>query len=772
MSLDRCSFAACLALLTAALAAPAAPARAAEDDEMSFELVEIDPEEEARRASARKRLMRPTSFVDLGFLWNSRDDFKLGDFTGLEDAGFEALGAFDLDFRAAWDAERPWYARATGQNLGLRSRFVSGEVGVAGLVGLAIQYDEIPHFESDSFFTPYRGAGGGTLTLPAGWVAGNTPADLAALGANLRSRDIQHERENLRASLDLVLPFGLDLDLRWRREVKDGVKITAGVLGSNGGNPRAALLPEPVDHTTDQGDVILRWGNERGQVQLGYHLSLFNQHDESLTWQSAFTAVGGFNAWDPSAGFAAGGQGRKGTAPDNQFHQVRLSGGVKLPRNTRFSLDAARGWMLQDETFLPYTVNPTLAASITSPLPNSDFDGRIESTVVNARLDSRPIPRVRLQASLRWDDRNDESSRDVYLYIPGDVAPQGNLAGATARANRTYSYERLEARTDARFDLGWRTELFGGYEYEQIERTYSDADETHEHATRLGLRSRPIRRANFRFEWQRSERFGEDYDASASFLAGLSQERVATLSGIGLFENHPLLRRSFLTDRERNRFTAALQLTPHETFQLGFTVDRIDDEYPDTTLGLLRSQSSTWSADLAFFPCEALSLHAFYSFEDYRTKQRGHAFNGNAVAVQQADLRRRWLARDTDAVDTAGFGFDGSFWDGRIEIDGDYVYTRARGTIDTSTITPPLASSNPNFPDATSRLHGATVGARYRWNDWLSFRLGYQFEKLDVDDWALENVTPTTLADILTDGRRETEYSAHLVGFSVRYEYR
>ena len=163
MSLDRCSFAACLALLTAALAAPAAPARAAEDDEMSFELVEIDPEEEARRASARKRLMRPTSFVDLGFLWNSRDDFKLGDFTGLEDAGFEALGAFDLDFRAAWDAERPWYARATGQNLGLRSRFVSGEVGVAGLVGLAIQYDEIPHFESDSFFTPYRGAGGGTL---------------------------------------------------------------------------------------------------------------------------------------------------------------------------------------------------------------------------------------------------------------------------------------------------------------------------------------------------------------------------------------------------------------------------------------------------------------------------------------------------------------------------------------------------------------------------------------------------------------------------------
>ena len=41
-----------------------------------------------------------------------------------------------------------------------------------------------------------------------------------------------------------------------------------------------------------------------------------------------------------------------------------------------------------------------------------------------------------------------------------------------------------------------------------------------------------------------------------------------------------------------------------------------------------------------------------------------------------------------------------------------------------------------------------------------------------MDDWALENVTPTTLADILTDGRRETEYSAHLVGFSVRYEYR
>lgn len=752
-------------LLAGALLLVAAPdARAQDDDEFSFELEEIDPEEQARRDALRERLMRPTSFVDLGVWWNSRDDFKWGDFIGHEDSGFEVLGAVDLDFRAAWDAELPWYARTRGQNLGLRSRFVSGEYGIQGLVGLDIQYDEIPHYETESFFTPYRGTGGGFLTLPGGWVRGAQPATFPTLAADLRSQDIQHERENLRTSLSLVLPLDLEMDFKWRREVKDGVKITSGILGSTGGNPRAALLPEPVDYTTDQGDVTLRWGNDTGQVELGYHISLFNQHDETLTWQNAFLPAGG---WDDDPAF-----GRKGTAPDNQFHQIRFSGGVQLPLTSRFTLDVARGWMIQDETFLPFTINPDLMAPV--PLPNSDFDGRIESTVINARFDSRPFERLRFRTSLRYDDRNNESSRDVYLYVPGDVVDQGTITDAIARVNRPYSYELFESRTDLTVDLGWRTKLFGGYEYEEIERDYSEVDQTHEHITRVGLRSQPIRQASLRVEWEHAERFGEDYDGRASFLAGLSPAHIATLGPaiLDFFENHPLLRRPFLTDRDRDRYTAALQLMPHEMVQIGFSADIVDDDFEDTTIGLLRRRGQIYSADVSVFPCADLALHAFYTYEDYRTKQRGHSFRGFAAAADQANLNRRWLARDTDSVDTAGAGFDWTFLDGRIELDGDYVYTRAKGTIDTSTISPPLASSDPNFPDAETHLHGASVGARFRLNDMLSFRLGYYFEKLDVDDWAFENVEPATVNNVLLDGRRETEYTAHLIGLSMRLEYR
>ena len=71
--------------------------------------------------------------------------------------------------------------RIKGIDLGLETRSLSAEVGVAGKFQINFGYDELRRNRSDSYQTPYNGAGTNTLTLPATWLV---PTVAASGGAN------------------------------------------------------------------------------------------------------------------------------------------------------------------------------------------------------------------------------------------------------------------------------------------------------------------------------------------------------------------------------------------------------------------------------------------------------------------------------------------------------------------------------------------------------------------------------------------------------------
>jgi hypothetical protein len=64
--------------------------------------------------------------------------------------------------------------------------------------------------------------------------------------------------------------------------------------------------------------------------------------------------------------------------------------------------------MTQDETFLPYTINSSLP---TQPLPASSLDGSVDTLTGNLRFTSTPIEEVRINASLSYNDRNNQHPR-------------------------------------------------------------------------------------------------------------------------------------------------------------------------------------------------------------------------------------------------------------------------------------------------------------------------------------------------------------------------
>jgi hypothetical protein len=95
--------------------------------------------------------------------------------------------------------------------------------------------------------------------------------------------------------------------------------------------------------------------------------------------------------------------------------------------------------------------------------------------------------------------------------------------------------------------------------------------------------------------------------------------------------------------------------------------------------------------------------------------------------------------------------------------------SRAKDSIDVN-VGPALTPGAP-FPDATTWLHDVGVQAEVRIYDRLRARVGWLYERLDVDDWAREAVGPATIGEVLALGQENPDYGAYLVAMSLAYEF-
>jgi hypothetical protein len=84
---------------------------------------------------------------------------------------------------------------------------------------------------------------------------------------------------------------------------------------------------------------------------------------------------------------------------------------------------------------------------------------------------------------------------------------------------------------------------------------------------------------------------------------------------------------------------------------------------------------------------------------------------------------------------------------------------------------PALGAAARSFPDAISRLHNVRLGLEYRLRDNMTFRTEYSFEKYSQSDWSTDNVGLQTMAEVATIGDQLPDYKAHLISWSVVYNF-
>jgi MtrB/PioB family decaheme-associated outer membrane protein len=703
------------------------------------------------------------STVELGLLYNSDEDYYFGDFRGTEDGHLFLLGNLDLRGRRTFDSGSTRYWRLRASNLGIDSRILRFEYGRQGKFNLFLDYDQIPKLQSDTGYKFMGGDGGTGMTLPAGWVAATTPAGMTELSSSLRDLEVDHERRDLGVGFSFLFNEDWSVSSQFNHETKKGTKTMAGLIAVTGGNPRAALFPSPINYATNQFDLGFERATEKAQFQINYYNSRFNNRDDSVTWQNPYASPGG---WDPAAAYPTG-VGQKALPPDNQFHQVSLAAGYDLPARSRVTFNAAFGRMTQDETFLPYTINPAL--TVTTPLPRTSLDGEINTTVMDLRLISRPIEDLTLNAHYRYDDRDNESSHDTYIYIPSDATDQGAIDESRARINHPVSLTKTEFGLGGRYRIAKATHLSLDYKHERVERTFAEVDNTHENEIRAKLQTRPLRNLTLGLKAGGARRDASSYRHNLPYLTGHSPEYIALQSGVGLWENHPLLRRFYLWDRDKLDLGAFATWMPMERLSFSLNARNVKEDFDDPVIGLKDRTGTNITLDASFSPMEYLTAHAFYSFDQMKYGQNGWYFQGFAKAAQASDPDRRWSTNNKDRTNTLGFGFNWAAIKDKLDVEFDYLYVKSNESTDTNE-GPALGASVP-FPDTVSRLHNLRVGVDYALRENMTFKLGYLFEKFDRSDWAYSGVDPATMSQVISLGETTPDDSNHMLTWSIVYKF-
>lgn len=694
--------------------------------------------------------------IEVGGGWSSKDSFKFGEYTGLTDRGPFIIGNISMLKRDAWDGDSTNYWSIRGTDLGLSSRALAVEFGRQGSFKLHFDYDQIPKNQIGDARSPYISMNGGSrLILPPGWVPNDRDARaLVGLDGSLPTLQITHERTKYGGG------FTVNLDKHWSvksnatRELKEGNRTTSGIFGSNGGNPAGALIAEPIDYRTDTYDLGINYVDKKAQFTLNYNLSQFRNNKTTLQFQNPFDSTRWSTPYTSFPGF-----GQMDLPPANQAHRVSFVGGYKINNKTRVTANLEYGKLTQDALFSAYTIDPNVA--ITIPMLRDSLEGELINTTARLAMTSRFSSKMNLRLSYRYQNRDNNTPRDVFVRIPNESATQGTIDGSNARINMPYSRKQHQIDGALGYRLSSKTKLDFSYQYKQTERDYQEVSKNTENKLTAKLRARSSSKLSGWLGVEYATRRGSDYIDNEAFLVSHNADHDPDE-----FENHPLVRKFFMANRDRLKLKGSATFVASETVMLYLLGHYAKDDYKDTIIGLKESSNASITLDASFEPVDDLSAHAFVTYEKYSYDQAGYGRRGGQP-VDELEAKS-WYLGTGDKIATIGVGFDYNPDKEPFSFDFDYTYSSA--VTDYGFDAGPDLSFEP-LPDLTTKVHNITLRGDYEMTDSLTLRLRYFFEKNDTTDFALDGIDVNSMQYIVGLGNQAPNYSVHVLGVSTVFRF-
>jgi MtrB/PioB family decaheme-associated outer membrane protein len=435
----------------------------------------------------------------------SASSFKFGEYNGLQNSGPFGIVNFDLNGGAAYDSKSTWRWRATGSNVGLEDRNLSLEFGKQGRFQFLFVYDELLANRSDTFQTPYLGAGSNNLTLPSNWIKPVVP-QLSATALNLRGLDPTAGSGSVYNSAGVLTPptaaqlatlahiiatdvpdfhnvylstkrtrgdalfiyspnDEIDIPASFSYEHKGGNKALGAVSSQVSEN--AIIMPYKVDWNTTQASAGVNYKKKKLFVSAAYYGSFFHNNVSTMTWQDVA---------DPTKSATLGEE------PSNQFNQFLITAAYKIRGTVKLVVAGSYGRSTQDQAF----VNPTTAQNgqLAFGLPRTSLGGLVVNSMFSAKLTAKRGKKWDFIVDYKFYDRDNQTPVSIYLFQDANESKSGtspfaginglpaNL-GSNTNIYNNRAYSRLSNQVDAQaeYNLAKSQYLQFGYDWEKIERS-------------------------------------------------------------------------------------------------------------------------------------------------------------------------------------------------------------------------------------------------------------------------------------------------------------
>lgn len=694
------------------------------------------------------QLTKPESSVSIGIGNWSADRRQQGIYDGMRDEG--TYVSADVNLVKRDDATGTWYSLA-GRNLGLDTRELRLDYLRQGNAGIFLEYSKTPRDNPNTIRTGQQGIGSPNMTVSG--PAGTFPIRDVTLGT---------EREATQLGIYKNLMPSLDLNVTFKNEDKTGTRHAG--LGS-----QPYFVAEPIDSTTRQLDVILDHSGDRLQLSGGYSGSWYRTANDLLL----VTNPGAATVAAPN-GTASNPRLVPLSQPlDNQAHQIFLDGGYSFNPVTRATFKAAYTRATQDETLPTWGLAAPNNRFVGAP---SSIDGRIDTTLVQVGLTSRPLPKLSVLASLRYQDVDDKTP------VVGLVG--SNATGVATVHNTPHSITTKSGKLEATYLLPERFSLTGGIDRSQQDRSYpafeaerfvpfrAELDET---TYRLQLRRSLSETLNGSLAVARSERDGSDYLITEHFPSDLI---------------NPI----HLADRDRNKVKATIDWAPADALSFQAVVEASKDDYGHSAqraLGVRDGEGRLYSLDANYALNTKWSLSAWYSHDTTKANQFGARWDRISETYE---LDKTHHLKDTG--DSVGFGTRGKF-SSQLKVGADFSWTRNRSEYPdeltnsgptlaqtptgaaTPTATPPVgtfARGTVALPEIETKTAKLALFAQYAVQKNADVRLDFIHERWETNDWTWMNGSGSAFVYGGTTGNDGTTVSAapkQIANFAgIRYTYR
>ena len=707
---------------------------------------------------AQTKVEETTVSVGVGFTTPSQSDrAQFGQYNGLG-SGRSTLGLLDIDYTLRNEEADAWMD-IKGVNLLGDNRSLSMLRKSPTGWKLSVSYDDLVRFDPNAV---------NTALVDAGSINPRVVNALPGLG-NASELHLSTKRSNLGLGFAKWVSPAMQVELSANAERKQGSRlfgigmtcpsaIAPGCIGTTAISTGGAtlMLPEPIDATHSQLEARLNYSFEKLRFNVGYYGSFYRNANTFLSPSipgSLNNALG--TPLTLSSGLQSILSLPVSLAPDNQSHQIDLTGSYDLTSTTRATARWARTHSSQLATF----AGPSLA---TAPAGLGSLGGDVLTTTAKLGLHSRPLSKLTLLADVRYDNRDDNTPIAVYNAV-------GTGANAISWTNRGRPFQKTRGKLQAnwQFDADYRGSV--GADYESIDRGVFTPT-----AAVFGVSALRQRTTERTLNTELRRRLADDFSGALSFSRarrdGSNWLQPSAYGGVTEVANPTDIANGFLptavfmptlADRQRDKTRLVADWQPAEQWSLQFSGERGSDSFTaPTTYGLRSTSMDSYSIDVNYVPSE------------------NWAFNGYVSAGNQTLHQARPAGYVMGFVNTNngfGLGFKGKA-SSVLELGGNFtfaddknVYAQTLG-FDASPYSVATLAATGGLPDINYRQRGLKFYGKYALDKRSALRLDLVFQESTVDDWTWgSNGVAYTYSDgttVLQQGKQ----NAGAIGLTYSYQ--